>query len=60
VRFDSYISTLDQAATVVKILPSLELAEKEAERLRLVNKGKKCTYLVQTTRLVGASLIAES
>jgi hypothetical protein len=60
VRFDSYISTLEEAAIVVKVLPSRELAEKEAERLRQVNKGKDCTYVVQTTRLVGASLIAES
>lgn len=59
VRFDSYISALDEAAIVVKILPSRELAEKEAERLRQVNKGKRCTYVVQTTKLIGASLIAE-
>jgi hypothetical protein len=54
VRFDSYISTLEDSATVVKVLPSQVLAEQEASRLREINKGKQCTYRVQTTRFVEA------
>jgi hypothetical protein len=62
VRFDLYMSRfkLENCATVVKVLPSRDIAEEEAERLRQVNKGKECTYVVQTTRFVGASPIAES
>jgi hypothetical protein len=48
---------LENCATVVKIVPTPDQAETEAARLRTVNKGKKCIYSVQTTRLVGASLI---
>jgi len=60
VRFDHDIGTPEDAATVVEVFPSREIAEQEAERLRKVNAGKNCTYSVQITRLVGASLIAES
>ncbi len=61
VRFDSYIggSSLENCATVVKVFLSRDAAEEEAERLILVNKGKQCTYIVQATRLVGASLKAD-
>lgn len=51
---------LENCATVVKILPTADQAETEAARLREVNKGKNCIYSVQTTRLVGASLIADA
>jgi hypothetical protein len=59
VRLDADMS-VEKCATVVKILPTADQAETEAARLREVNKGKNCIYSVQTTRLVGASLIAES
>ena len=52
IRFDPYISALEQAATVVKVLPSRILAEQEVSRLREVNKGKQCIYSVQTTRFI--------
>jgi hypothetical protein len=59
VRFHLYRSRFKlDCAMVVIVLPSRELAEQEAERLRQVNKGKECTYAVQTTRLIGT--IAES
>jgi hypothetical protein len=45
VRFDENIQ-LEDCATVVKVLPSRDQAEQEAERLRDVNKGKRCTYSV--------------
>ena len=51
VRLDSQMS-LENCATVVKVLPSRVLAEQEASRLREVNKGKHCIYSVQTTRFV--------
>lgn len=59
VRLDSDMS-LENCATVVKIVPTLDQAETEAARLRAVNKGEECIYSIQTTRLVGASVIAES
>jgi hypothetical protein len=54
VRFDSFVdpSNLEHIATVVKVLASRVLAEKEASRLREVNKEKQCIYTVQTTRFV--------
>lgn len=60
VRFDPYISDLEQSAVVVKVVPSRGLAEQEAARLRELNKGRGCTYVVQTTRFVEASLKADS
>ena len=51
VRFDPYLSG-ENGATVVKMFPSEKLAEQEASMLREVNKGKKSTYTVQTTRFV--------
>jgi hypothetical protein len=55
VRFDQYVSlvNLEHCATVVKVLPTRDLAEQETERLRRLNKGKGCTYVVQTTRFIG-------
>jgi len=53
VRFDSLMS-LENSATVVKVLPSRVLAEQEASRLREINKGKHCTYSVQTASFVEA------
>jgi len=57
VRFDMDVppTSIEHSATVVKVLSSLEFAEEEAARLRQVNKGKNCTYVVQTTRVVGTS-----
>jgi hypothetical protein len=54
VRFDSYMSrsTLENRATVVKVLPSRDLAEQEVARLKEVNRGKQCTYVVRMTRFV--------
>ena len=60
--FDSHFSGV-HCATVVKVFASTDLAEQEAARLRGVNKGKQCSYAVQTTRFVGTpivNLIAES
>jgi hypothetical protein len=51
VRFDLSMSG-ENAATVVKVIPSREFAEIEASRLNEVNKGKGCIYKVQTTRFV--------
>jgi len=51
VRFDLEMSR-ERAAAVVKVIPSQELAEKETARLNAVNKGKQCTYKVQTSRFV--------
>jgi hypothetical protein len=56
VRFDLSIGTLENRATVVKVLASRDLAEEEAARLRKVNQGKQCSYSVQTTRLVGTPI----
>ena len=54
VRFDLHVrSGPEQSATVVKVLPSRDLAEQEAERLRNLNKGKKCVYDVQISRFIG-------
>jgi len=53
VRLDSQMS-LENSATVVKVLPSRDLAEQEASRLREINKGKHCIYTVQSTRFVEA------
>jgi hypothetical protein len=53
VRLDSQMS-LENSATVVKVLPSRVLAEQEASRLREVNKEKHCIYSVQITRFVEA------
>jgi hypothetical protein len=53
VRFDS-LKSLENNATVVKVLRSRVLAEREASRLREISKGKHCTYSVQTTRFVEA------
>ena len=58
-RFDFEMSP-ENRATVAKILPTREEAELEAARLRAINEGKKCTYAVQTTRLVGAKIITEN
>ena len=55
VRFDSGMSELEDCATVVKVLTSPDSAEQEAIRLRTVNQGERCTYVVQTTRLVTKS-----
>ena len=61
VRFDLYVrSSVVHSATVVKVLPSRDLAEQEAARLRHLNKGKECIYDVQTTRFIGSFPIAES
>jgi hypothetical protein len=53
VRFDLH-AKLENCATVVKVLPTRDLAEQEADRLRQVNEGKQCLYNVQITRFVGA------
>ena len=53
VRFDSS-SSLENSATVVKVLASRTDAEQEAQRLREINKDRECTYIVQTTRFVRA------
>jgi len=54
VRFDLHVNPRSEhSATVVKVLSSLNLAERDAARLREVNKDKDCTYVVQTTRFVG-------
>jgi len=58
VRFDSYATDLENTATVVKVMASRAEAEKEASRLREVNKGKRCAYRVQTTRFVDASRVS--
>jgi hypothetical protein len=61
VRFDLYVrSSVENGATVVKVLPSRDLAEKEAARLGNLNKGKECVYAVQVTRFIGTLPIAES
>jgi hypothetical protein len=44
----------ENAATVVKVMASSDLAEQEATRLNQVNAEKKCVYKVQTTRFVEA------
>jgi hypothetical protein len=54
-RIDSY-EGLENRATVVKVMAGRDQAEQEAERLRKVNKGKQCSYEVQITRFVRASL----
>jgi hypothetical protein len=53
VRLDSEMS-LENSATVVKVLSSRNFAEQEASRLREANKEKHCIYLVQITRFVEA------
>ena len=41
VRFDLFVdrNSVEHSATVVKVLPSRDLAEQEAARLRRLNKG---------------------
>jgi hypothetical protein len=51
VRFDPYLSG-ENGATVLKVFPSKELAEREASRLREVNQGKQTIYAVQIARFV--------
>lgn len=51
VRFNLFMSG-ENAATVVKVIPTQELADEEAVRLNEVNKGKQCVYKVQVTRFV--------
>ena len=62
IRFEMDVppTRIEHSATVVKIRSSLEFAEKEAARLREINQAKNCTYVVQTTRFVGTSPMAES
>jgi eukaryotic-like serine/threonine-protein kinase len=45
-------SSPEHCCTVVKVLSTSDSAEAEATRLREVNKGKKCLYFVQVTRMV--------
>jgi hypothetical protein len=61
VRFDPEMS-LENCATVVKVVFSRQLAEQEAARLNELNKAKNCKYVVQTTRFTGSlnGLTAES
>ena len=56
VRFDLPVSESnpEDRAIVVKVLSSRVLAEQEASRLKEVNKGKRCLYVVQITRFVEA------
>ena len=51
VRFDLNSSRAN-AATVVKVMSSQDLAEQEAARLNKVNSDKDCAYEVQTARFV--------
>ena len=62
VRFDIFAgrSKLEDCVTVVKVLASQDLAEQEAARLREVNKGKNCTYVVQITRFIPTPLTSTS
>jgi hypothetical protein len=57
VRFDFPVSenNPENTAIVVKVLSSRVLAEEEASRLREVNKGKHCAYVVQVTRFVAGA-----
>jgi hypothetical protein len=57
VRIDSF-QPLESCATVVKVMAARDQAEREAARLRDVNGGKDCTYVVQTTRFIGAPIIS--
>jgi len=61
-RFDLDVcpSNVEHCATVVKVFSSREAAEQEASRLREINEGKDSTYIVQTTRFIGAPHTAES
>ena len=38
--------------SVLKIFPTKEAAQKEQQRLSILNADKKCVYFVLTTRLV--------
>ena len=51
VRFDSYMSGTN-AATVVKVISSRDVAEQETARLNDLKKGKQSIYTVQVTRFV--------
>ena len=51
VRFDSYM-TGQNAATVVKVIPSRDLAEREAARLNKLKSGEGSIYSVQVTRFI--------
>lgn len=53
VRFDSFMNGAD-AATVVKVMPSRDIAGREAARLSELNKGKGSVYTVQVTRFMGS------
>lgn len=56
IRFDLNMSG-ENAATVVKVMASADLAKREAARLNEVNADKKCVYKVQTTRFVDSLAI---
>lgn len=49
VRIDEYLSGAD-AITVKEILPTLEQAEREVERLNRLNRDKGSYYFWQATR----------
>jgi hypothetical protein len=49
VRIDEFLSRRD-AITVKEILPTLEQAEKEVERLNELNRDKGCYYFWQAAR----------
>jgi hypothetical protein len=57
VRIDSFQPS-ENGATVVKVMATRDQAEREAARLRDANGGKDCTYVVQTTRFIGAPIIS--
>jgi len=54
VRIDMPVSVdnPENCVSVVKVLASRAIAEKEASRLRDVNRGKRCAYHVYTTRMI--------
>lgn len=58
VRIDRYCETLENAVTVKEILPTLEEAISEADRLNGLNAKKGCHYFWQTTRYLPRGLKA--
>jgi hypothetical protein len=50
-RFDPHLSG-EKGVSVVKGFPLKELAEQESSGLTEVNRGKPCTYAVQSARFV--------
>jgi len=59
VRFDNYLSDIENATSVVKCYINEEEAEKETRRLNKINSDKDCRYLVYISRLIPPGVVID-